>query len=96
MNPPLRGVEDVKSMKESLANGVLDCIATDHAPHHESEKNNGLLKAMNGIVGLETSAALSITELVETGILTPLELVRKMSTNPAQVLGIDKGSLQVR
>ena len=94
MNPPLRGTADVESMKASLANGVLDCIATDHAPHHESEKNVGLLKAMNGIVGLETSFAVSKKELVDTGILTPLELIRKMSTNPAQVLGIDKGTLQ--
>lgn len=94
MNPPLRDRADVQTMKSSLASGVLDCIATDHAPHHESEKNVGLLKAANGIVGLETSVALSVTELVDTGILSPLELVRRMSTNPAGVLGISGGTLQ--
>ncbi len=94
MNPPLRSARDVEAMKTALQDGTLDCIATDHAPHHESEKNIGLEKSANGIVGLETSVPVSVTTLVKTGVLTPLELIEKMSTNPARILGNGKGTLQ--
>lgn len=94
MNPPLRSREDVAALKEGLKEGILDVIATDHAPHSREEKEQSFLQAPFGIVGLETAFPLSYTELVEQNILTPMELVRKMSTNPAAVLGIDRGSLK--
>ncbi|MCL2376516.1 MAG: dihydroorotase [Defluviitaleaceae bacterium] len=95
MNPPLRTKSDVAAMIEALAEGTIDVIATDHAPHHADEKAKGFLEAPNGIVGLEISLPLALTELVETGILTPMALINKMSTLPAKILGIDKGSLAV-
>lgn len=94
MNPPLRSSEDIKALKEALREGVLEVIATDHAPHSKEEKEKSFLDSPFGIVGLETAFALSYTELVEQKVLTPLELVRKLSTNPAAILGLDKGSLQ--
>lgn len=93
MNPPLRSRADVDALKEGLKNGTMEVISTDHAPHGAEEKNQTMLKAPFGIVGLETSFALSYTELVDKGILTLSQLVEKMSVNPAKVLGIDKGNL---
>lgn len=93
MNPPLRSKEDVESLKEGLKNGIMDVISTDHAPHSEEEKANGFEKSPFGIVGLETSAALTYTELVLKGYLTLMQMVEKMSYNPAKVLGIDRGVL---
>ena len=81
-------------MKQGLKEGIIDIIATDHAPHHVDEKNCEYEKAANGIVGLETAVPLGITELVEPGILTPMQWVEKMSTNPAKLLNIKKGTLQ--
>lgn len=95
MNPPLRSAEDVKSLKEGLKDNTIEIIATDHAPHHMDEKNCEYDRAAFGIVGLETALPLGIIHLVEENILTPMELIEKMSTNPAKLLGIDKGSLQV-
>jgi dihydroorotase len=95
MNPPLRTDEDVQALRQGLADGTIEVIATDHAPHHSDDKNCEYDKAAFGIVGLETSVALSITSLIETEVLTPLSLIEKMSTNPAKILGIDKGTLQV-
>lgn len=94
MNPPLRSKADVEALKEGLKNGILDVIATDHAPHSEEEKDKSFLQAPFGIVGLETAFALSYTELVETGVLSFSELVGKLSTNPAEVLGLNRGSLK--
>ena len=93
MNPPLRKQEDVDELKEGLSSGIMDCISTDHAPHGKEEKDQSMLKAPFGIVGLETSFALGYTELVDKGVLTLSQLVEKMSVNPAKVLGIDKGNL---
>ena len=93
MNPPLRSRADVDALKEGLKNGIMEVISTDHAPHGEEEKNQTMLKAPFGIVGLETSFALGYTELVDKGVLTLSQLVEKMSVNPAKVLGIDKGNL---
>lgn len=94
MNPPLRSREDVEALVEGLRDGTIDVIATDHAPHAEAEKNRSMKLAAFGIVGLETSAALTYTELVKTGVLTPLQMAEKMSYNPARVLGFtDKGSV---
>ncbi len=95
MNPPLRAPEDVQALKEGIRAGVMTCISTDHAPHAEAEKNVSMNQASFGIVGLETAFALSVTELVEGGYLTPMQLAAQMSWNPAQVIGIPKGDLQV-
>lgn len=95
MNPPLRGKEDKQALIEALQANVLEVIATDHAPHSKEEKEQTMLKAPFGIVGLETAFALTVTELVRTGKLTLNQLVERMSLSPAKVLGINKGSLQV-
>lgn len=97
MNPPLRTRRDVKMLKEGLRVGTMECISTDHAPHHADEKAGGFMDAPFGIVGLETSASLTYTELVDTGILSIQQMAQKMSTNPAKVLGIDdiKGYVQI-
>lgn len=93
MNPPLRSAADREAILAGLADGTLDVIATDHAPHSEEEKNRPFVQAPFGIVGLETSFALSYTALVRTGVLTPMELIRCMSLRPAEILGIEKGTL---
>lgn len=93
MNPPLRSRADVKALKDGLKNGVMDVISTDHAPHSAEEKSKSMAEAPFGIVGVETAFALTVTELVEQGYLTKMQLVEKMSYNPARVLGIDKGQL---
>lgn len=95
MNPPLRGKEDKQALIQALQENVLEVIATDHAPHSKEEKEQTMLKAPFGIVGLETAFALTVTELVRTGKLTLNQLVERMSLSPAKVLGINKGSLQV-
>ncbi|RDY31540.1 dihydroorotase [Lachnotalea glycerini] len=95
MNPPLRTKEDVEALKLGLKNNIMDVIATDHAPHHKSEKALSMKDAPFGIVGLETAAALTITELVEKGYLTPMQMAEKLSFNPAKVIGLDKGTLEV-
>lgn len=95
MNPPLRTDDDVEAIKEGLKDGTIDAIATDHAPHHIDEKNCEFAAAMNGIVGFETALGLGITHLVKTGVLTINELLEKMTINPAMILGLNKGSLQV-
>ena len=83
MNPPLRTEADRQAVIEGLKDGAIDMIATDHAPHSMDEKNKPLTEAPSGIIGLETSLALGITELVKPGHLTLMELMRKMSQNPA-------------
>ena len=75
MNPPLRSRADVDALKEGLKNGIMEVISTDHAPHGEEEKNQTMLKAPFGIVGLETSFALGYTELVDKGVLTLSQIV---------------------
>jgi dihydroorotase len=95
MNPPLRSREDVQALKEGLRDGIFDVISTDHAPHGEEEKSKSMKEAPFGIVGSETAFALTMTEMVKTGYLTPMQMVEKMSYNPAQILGIEKGSLAV-
>lgn len=94
MNPPLRSREDVEALKRGLKDGIMDVIATDHAPHSEEEKNKSIAEAAFGIVGIETSAALTFTELVKPGILSIMDMVEKMSYNPAKILGLsDKGAV---
>ena len=93
MNPPLRTPEDVEAIKQGLKDGTIDCIVTDHAPHHDDEKKCEFAAAANGIVGLETSLGLGLKFLVNEGVLTLSELVKKMSLNPSNILGIAKGTL---
>ena len=94
MNPPLRGRRDVEALKAGLKADIMDVIATDHAPHAAEEKNCSMTKAAFGIVGLETMASLTYTELVEPGILTPMQMAEKTSYNPAKILGLDdKGAI---
>ncbi len=94
MNPPLRGKKDVEALKEGLKADVMDAIATDHAPHSAEEKNRSMKEAMFGIVGLETMASLTYTELVDTGILTPMQMAEKTSYHPAKILGLqEKGAV---
>ncbi len=95
VNPPLREVEDVEAIKAGLADGTLDCIVTDHAPHHEQEKNVEYNLAAFGISGLETSFALSYTALVRGGVLTLTQLADKMSAAPARILGLDGGGIGI-
>lgn len=92
MNPPLRAEEDRLAMIEAVRDGTIDVIATDHAPHTPEEKAD-FLKAPNGSIGMETSFAGAYTALVKTGVLTLGELVEKMSVRPAEILGIETGSI---
>ncbi|MBS7183560.1 MAG: dihydroorotase, partial [Eubacterium sp.] len=93
MNPPLRTREDMETLIKGLSEDIMDVISTDHAPHSKEEKEKDLEHAPFGIVGLETSVPLTITNLVKKGYITPLQMAAKMSYNPAQVLGSDKGTL---
>lgn len=94
MNPPLRSKEDVEALKEGLRLDIMDVIATDHAPHSAKEKEGSMKKSAFGIVGLETSASLVYSELVEPGVLTVMQMAEKMSYNPAKILGLEnKGSI---
>lgn len=95
MNPPLRSREDVEALKEGLRSGIMEVIATDHAPHGSEEKQESIATAPFGIVGLETALPLTYTELVKPGIITLMQMAEKMSTNPAKVIQLDRGSLQV-
>jgi len=95
INPPLRSKDDVEAVRQGLKNGAIDVIASDHAPHTENEKDIEFERAEFGVIGLETELAVGITELVKKGILDWMDLVRKMSTNPAEILGLDKGTLSV-
>ncbi|WP_462137367.1 dihydroorotase [Candidatus Mycalebacterium sp.] len=94
MNPPLRSEKDVKAVRKGLADGTIDAIATDHAPHSEDEKNVEFDKAPFGIVGLETALPLSL-RLVEEGVLTIDEMIAKMSTVPASILKTGGGTLKM-
>jgi len=93
MNPPLRSRKDMEALRLGLKNDIMDVIATDHAPHHVSEKNVPLDEAPFGITGLETAVSLTITALVDTGYITPMQMAEKMSYNPAKIIGLDKGTL---
>ncbi len=95
INPPLRTAEDVAAIKAGLADGTIDVIATDHAPHAIEEKETEYAVALNGMVGLETSVGLTLTELVKAGTLTLAEAVEKMSAAPARILGVTGGSLAI-
>ena len=95
MNPPLREEKDMEEIIEGLKDGTIDCIVTDHAPHSKEEKSQELEKAPNGIIGFETALAATITNLVDKGHLTLLDMCRLMSYNPAKLLKLDRGELAV-
>jgi dihydroorotase len=94
MNPPLRAADDVAAVKQGLKDGTLDVIATDHAPHAMDEKYGEFDYAPFGIVGLETALGLTL-KLVQEGVLSLAEAIRKLSVNPALILRLDKGTLSV-
>ncbi len=93
MNPPLRSRADMEALREALRDGTIEVISTDHAPHSADEKSKPIAEAPFGITGLETSLCLTYTELVLKNILTPMQMVGKMSYNPARIAGIDRGTL---
>jgi len=93
MNPPLRTAEDVVALQQGVKDGTIDCLVTDHAPHHYDEKEREFADAPNGIVGLETALGVNVTWLVERGVLSVPQLVERMSTLPAKVFHLPGGTL---
>ena len=90
MNPPLRSANDREAIRQGLADGTIDVIATDHAPHSSREKALEFNKAANGIIGLETAVSLGL-KLVQAGLISITDLIEKMSTAPARILGLASG-----
>jgi dihydroorotase len=95
MAPPLRGKRDVEALVEALADGTVDCIATDHAPHATSEKEDEFEEAANGVVGLETAVPLLLDRLVRPGVIDLATLVTRLSVAPARLLNLPGGSLAI-
>jgi len=95
MSPPLRTADDVEAIIEGLADGTIDAIATDHAPHTDEEKLRSFAEAPNGILGLETAVGSVFDELVEPGALSAADAIRKLTIEPARILGIDAGTLSI-
>ena len=93
VNPPLRTAQDVKGIITGLRDGTIDAIATDHAPHSAQEKARPLTRAPSGMVGLETSLALALTQLYHTGKMDLPSLIRRMATNPADILHLPRGRM---
>ena len=94
MNPPLRSRKNMEAVIAGLKDGTISVIATDHAPHTAEEKARDYAKAPFGIVGFETALSLGVTNLVKTGKLTPMELIEKMTINPAKIIKSDKGNIK--
>lgn len=95
MNPPLREEADRQAILQGLADGTIDIIATDHAPHAREEKDKPITEAPSGIIGLETALSLGLHELVTIGVIPLMQLLRLMSTNPAKMYHLDAGYLAV-
>ncbi|MCL2372544.1 MAG: dihydroorotase [Defluviitaleaceae bacterium] len=93
MSPPLRSKPHRDALLQGLKDGTITVIATDHAPHHEDEKNQEFENAPNGIVGLETALPLCISEL--SGLMSPMQIIATLTANPAEILGLNKGSLSI-
>ncbi len=93
MNPPLRTAADVDAVRAGLADGTLDTIATDHAPHHYDEKEAAFAEAPNGIVGLETALGVILTRVVGEGVIDLPTMVERMSCAPARAFGLPGGTL---
>ena len=94
VNPPIREEIDKQAILEGLKDGTLDCIVTDHAPHHADDKNVEYNLAAFGISGIETSFGFAITNLYKTGLLSLNEIAEKMSAAPARILGLDGGEIK--
>ncbi|MDQ8154133.1 MAG: dihydroorotase [Gemmatimonadota bacterium] len=94
MNPPLRSAADVEAVQQAVKDGTIDVIATDHAPHHNDEKQREFSDAPNGIIGLETALAVNVTWLVKSGIISLGTLVERMACAPARLFGLPGGSLR--
>lgn len=95
MNPPLRSKEDLAAIKQGLKDGIIDAIASDHAPHTENEKDIEFERAEFGVVGLETELSVSITELINKQVLDWPGLIQRLCLNPARILGLDRGRLTI-
>ena len=95
MNPPLRSLEDREALIEGLADGTVDAIATDHAPHHPVTKEVEFDLAPFGVIGLETALALALDRLVHAGKISLTRLVELFSTNPAKILKLERGKIAV-
>ena len=91
MNPPLRSRDDMEALRRGVADGTIDVIATDHAPHSAEEKAKGLEKSAMGVVGIETSLAATYTFMVQSGLISLERLVEIMATTPRELLGIEGG-----
>jgi dihydroorotase len=94
MSPPLRSAADRAALIEALADGTLDCVATDHAPHHAHEKEVPFEAAPNGVIGLETAFAALYTELVQPGLVPLATVVERMSRGPAAAFGLPVPALR--
>ena len=94
VNPPIREEVDKQAILQGLQDGTLDCIVTDHAPHHINDKNVEYNSAAFGISGIETSLGFAITYLYKTGALTLPQIAEKMSSAPARILGLDGGCIK--
>ncbi len=90
VNPPLRPAEDVQALRAALADGTIDAVATDHAPHAKHDKDHAFVDAAFGMLGLETALSVVVTTMVETGLLDWAGVARVMSTNPARIAGLDQ------
>ena len=95
VNPPLRSADHVASLMAGLKDGTIDVIATDHAPHAFEEKDMEYKQAPSGFAGLETALGVILTELYHTGAFSLLEIIERMSTAPARILGLESGTLTV-
>ncbi len=93
VSPPLRGPDDQEALIEGLLDGTVDCIATDHAPHHQDDKRVEFALAANGITGYETALALCYTALVASGRMSLAQLIRKLTSAPAAIMGLPGGTL---
>ncbi len=95
MNPPLRSVADRAALIDALADGTLDCVATDHAPHRREEKEVPFEEAANGVIGLETAFSALYTHLVAPGLVPLSTVVERMSAGPARAFGLEVPALRV-
>ena len=95
MNPPLRGRADMQALREGLADGTIDVIATDHAPHSAEEKSKGLEKSNMGVVGIETAFPVMYTNFVKTGIMSMEKLISLLSTNARNRFGIKNSGFSI-
>jgi dihydroorotase len=95
VNPPIRTKTDVEAIIEGLVDGTIDCIASDHAPHAEEEKDVEFDQAPPGMIGLQTTVGLVKTYLIDKGYLSWADAIRKMTKNPARILNLPVGTLQI-